>query len=74
MRVLAFDPYLAATRARTLQVELVHDLDDLLPNARLHYAAHATHARDASLAQCGAAVANETRGAGHQLRARRADR
>jgi D-3-phosphoglycerate dehydrogenase len=33
MRVLAFDPYLAATRARTLQVELVHDLDDLLPNA-----------------------------------------
>ena len=33
MRVLAFDPYLAATRARTLQVELVQELDDLLPNA-----------------------------------------
>ena len=33
MRVLAFDPYLAATRARSLQVELVHELDDLLPNA-----------------------------------------
>ena len=33
MRVLAFDPYLAATRARSLQVELVDDLADLLPNA-----------------------------------------
>jgi D-3-phosphoglycerate dehydrogenase / 2-oxoglutarate reductase len=33
MRVLAFDPYLAATRARTLQVELVQELDELLPNA-----------------------------------------
>jgi D-3-phosphoglycerate dehydrogenase / 2-oxoglutarate reductase len=30
MRVLAFDPYLSATRARALQVELVDDLDDLL--------------------------------------------
>lgn len=30
MRVLAFDPYLAATRARTLQVELVDALRDLL--------------------------------------------
>ncbi len=30
MRVLAFDPYLAATRARTLQVELVDDLRDIL--------------------------------------------
>jgi D-3-phosphoglycerate dehydrogenase len=33
MRVLAFDPYLAATRARTMQVELVDDLDDLLADA-----------------------------------------
>src|SRR3954465_5106562 len=33
MRVLAFDPYLSATRARTLQVELVDDLDDLLAGA-----------------------------------------
>ncbi|MEP6820969.1 MAG: phosphoglycerate dehydrogenase, partial [Chthoniobacterales bacterium] len=33
MRVLAFDPYLSATRARTLQVELVDDLTDLLQNA-----------------------------------------
>ena len=33
MRVLAFDPYLSATRARTLQVELVDDLSDLLQDA-----------------------------------------
>jgi D-3-phosphoglycerate dehydrogenase len=33
MRVLAFDPYLSATRARSLQVELVDDLDDLLAGA-----------------------------------------
>src|SRR3954465_10958270 len=33
MRVVAFDPYLAATRARTLQVELVDELDDLLAGA-----------------------------------------
>jgi D-3-phosphoglycerate dehydrogenase len=33
MRVLAFDPYLSATRARVLQVELVDDLSDLLASA-----------------------------------------
>ena len=33
MRVLAFDPDLAATRARTLQVELVDDLADVLATA-----------------------------------------
>ncbi len=33
MRVMAYDPYLSATRARTLQVELVDDLDDLVPHA-----------------------------------------
>src|SRR5205085_1702924 len=33
MRVLAYDPYLSATRARTLQVELVESLDDILPRA-----------------------------------------
>ncbi|MBA2432334.1 MAG: phosphoglycerate dehydrogenase [Chthoniobacterales bacterium] len=33
MRVLAFDPYLSATRARALQVELVDQLDDLLGTA-----------------------------------------
>src|SRR2546421_1633769 len=30
MRVIAYDPYLSATRARRLQVELVDELDDLL--------------------------------------------
>ena len=30
MRVLAFDPYLSATRARSLQIELLDELDDLL--------------------------------------------
>jgi D-3-phosphoglycerate dehydrogenase / 2-oxoglutarate reductase len=33
MRVAAYDPYLSATRARTLQVELVDELDDLLTAA-----------------------------------------
>ncbi|HEY0368491.1 MAG TPA: phosphoglycerate dehydrogenase [Chthoniobacterales bacterium] len=33
MRVLAFDPYLAAARARALQVELIDDLDQLLSEA-----------------------------------------
>jgi D-3-phosphoglycerate dehydrogenase / 2-oxoglutarate reductase len=33
MRVIAYDPYLSATRARSLQVELVDELDDLLTAA-----------------------------------------
>jgi D-3-phosphoglycerate dehydrogenase len=33
MRVAAYDPYLSASRARTLQVELVEELDDLLAAA-----------------------------------------
>ncbi len=33
MRVVAYDPYLSATRARSLQVELVDELDDLLIGA-----------------------------------------
>ncbi len=31
MRVLAYDPYLSASKARSLQVELVEQIDDLLP-------------------------------------------
>jgi D-3-phosphoglycerate dehydrogenase len=31
MRVLAYDPYLSSGRARSLQVELLEDLDELLP-------------------------------------------
>lgn len=33
MRVVAFDPYLSAARARSLQVELVEELDDLLASS-----------------------------------------
>jgi D-3-phosphoglycerate dehydrogenase / 2-oxoglutarate reductase len=33
MRVLAFDPYLSVSRARSLQVELVEELDELLAAA-----------------------------------------
>jgi D-3-phosphoglycerate dehydrogenase len=33
MRVIAYDPFLSATRARSLQVELVDELDDLLTSA-----------------------------------------
>jgi len=33
MRVVAYDPYLSATRARSLQVELVDELDDLFSSA-----------------------------------------
>lgn len=33
MRVLAYDPYLSEARARSLQVELVENLDDLVPQA-----------------------------------------
>ena len=33
MRVLAYDPYLSEARAKTLQVELVENLEDALPHA-----------------------------------------
>jgi D-3-phosphoglycerate dehydrogenase len=33
MRVLAYDPYLSASRARSLQVELVENIGDILPLA-----------------------------------------
>src|SRR5881397_1639253 len=33
MRVLAYDPYLSPSRARSLQVELVEEVDDLLASA-----------------------------------------
>src|SRR5256714_6920949 len=33
MRIIAYDPYLSAARARSLQVELVEELDELLPHA-----------------------------------------
>lgn len=33
MRVLAYDPYLSASRARSLQVELIERLDEIIPQA-----------------------------------------
>jgi D-3-phosphoglycerate dehydrogenase len=33
MRVLAYDPYLSASRARSLQVELIDKLEEILPQA-----------------------------------------
>ncbi len=33
MRVLAYDPYLSVAKARSLQVELIESIDDLLPRA-----------------------------------------
>ena len=33
MRVLAYDPYLSPSRARSLQVELVENLDEIIPQA-----------------------------------------
>ena len=74
MRVLAYDPYLSTSRARSLQVELIEELDELLPPGRLSHAAHAAHLRDTSSAQCCAPNENKTRCAADQLRARRADR
>ncbi|MEO6872408.1 MAG: phosphoglycerate dehydrogenase [Chthoniobacterales bacterium] len=32
MRVLAYDPFLSAARARSLQVELIEEIDELLPH------------------------------------------
>src|SRR5437016_7841822 len=56
MRVVAYDPYLSATRARSLQVELVDELDDLLASAdfiSLHtpLTAETRHVLDASRLQ-----------------------
>src|SRR5436309_7936380 len=53
MRVIAYDPYLSVTRARSLQVELVDELDDLLNSAdfiSLHtpLTAETRHVLDAS--------------------------
>src|SRR6185503_10618050 len=33
MRVLAYDPYLSASRTRSLQVELIESLDEIIPQA-----------------------------------------
>ena len=70
MRVLAYDPYLSASRARTLQVELVENLDDILPRAdfiTLHMPStpethHMLDARRLALAKKGVRIVNCARG------------
>jgi len=70
MRVLAYDPYLSASRARTLQVELVEELDALLPGAdflTLHMpltpeTKHMLDARRLALCKKGARIVNCARG------------
>ncbi len=70
MTVLAYDPYLSATRARALQVELVENLDDILPRAdfiTLHMPStpethHMLDARRLALAKKGVRIINCARG------------
>ena len=73
MRVVAYDPYLSATRARSLQVELVDELDDLLTGAdfiSLHtpLTAETRHILDAARLS-----EDKARRPHHQLRSRRSD-
>ena len=70
MRVVAYDPYLSATRARSLQVELVDELDDLLTSAdfiSLHTpltpeTRHILNAVRLQRAKCGVRIINCARG------------
>ncbi len=70
MRVVAYDPYLAASRARALQVELVDNLDDALPRAdfiSMHMpltpeTKHMLDARRLALCKPGVRIVNCARG------------
>ncbi len=70
MRVVAYDPYLSASRARSLQVELIETLDDILPRAdfiTLHMpltdeTRHMLDARRLALCKKGARIVNCARG------------
>ena len=70
MRVLAYDPYLAVSRARQLQVELMESLDEILPLAdfiTLHMPAtpethHMLDARRLALCKKGVRIVNCARG------------
>lgn len=70
MRVLAYDPYLAASRARALQVELIDQLDDVLPGAdfiSMHMpltaeTRHMLDARRLALCRPGVRIVNCARG------------
>ena len=73
MRVLAYDPYLSATRARSLQVELVDELDDLLTRRRFHLFAHTAYCGNASHSRCRSINEDKARCSHNQLRTRRFD-
>jgi len=70
MRVVAYDPYLSESKARTLQVELVEQIDDLLPRVdfvTLHMpltdeTKHMLDARRLGLIKKGARIVNCARG------------
>ncbi|MFM8829985.1 MAG: phosphoglycerate dehydrogenase [Spartobacteria bacterium] len=70
MRVLAYDPYLSVSRARSLQVELVEDIDSLLPQAdfiSMHMpltdeTRHMLDARRLALCKKGVRIVNCARG------------
>ena len=70
MRVLAYDPYLSVSRARSLQVELIENLDDILPLAdfiTLHMPStpethHMLDARRLALCKKGVRIVNCARG------------
>jgi len=70
MRVLAYDPYLSTSRARSLQVELVEDLDALVPEAdflTMHMpltdeTRHMLDARRLALCKKGVRIVNCARG------------
>jgi D-3-phosphoglycerate dehydrogenase len=70
MRVLAYDPYLSATRAKTLQVELIENLEDALPQTdfvTMHMpltdeTRHMLDAKRLALLKKGARIVNCARG------------
>ena len=70
MRVLAYDPYLSASRARSLQVELVENLDEIVPRAdfiTMHMPAtaethHMLNAERLASAKTGVRIINCARG------------
>jgi len=72
MRVVAYDPYLSATRARSLQVELVDELDDLLPAPISSRCTRRLPLRHATFSMP-RVQQDKARRPRHQLRSRRSD-
>ena len=74
MRVLAYDPYLSSSRARSLQVELLEELDELLPLADFLSLHTPLTSETHHLLNAVRLTQNKTRCPADQLRARRLDR